>query len=160
MKANIAHKSLFAFFLAVLIDQGHKLYMLNIMGWTGGEIITVTPFFDYVLAWNTGISYGWLGNSSPFILVGIMSIAMLGLAIWWLTATTDLVKWGIAIVLGGALGNLIDRLAYGAVADFFSFHAFGYYWYIFNLADVAIALGLIILLWDIVLKPDGPKSSK
>lgn len=89
-----------------------------------------------------------------------MSIAMLGLAIWWLTATTDLVKWGIAIVLGGALGNLIDRLAYGAVADFFSFHAFGYYWYIFNLADVAIALGLIILLWDIVLKPDGPKSSK
>ncbi|AVX05309.1 signal peptidase II [Maritalea myrionectae] len=160
MKANIAHKSLFAFFLALLLDQVHKIYMLNIVGWTGGEIVTVTPFFDYVLAWNTGISYGWLGDASPYVLVGIMGIAMLGLAIWWVTATTELVKWGIATVLGGALGNLIDRIAYGAVADFFSFHAFGYYWYIFNLADVAIALGLIILLWDIVLKPQGDSSSK
>lgn len=160
MKVNFAHKSLFAFILALMIDQGHKLYMLKAMGWTGGETVYVTPFFDYVLAWNTGISYGWLGNSSPYVLVGIMAAAMLGLAVWWATAQSNLTKWGISTVLGGALGNLIDRLAYGAVADFFSFHAYGFYWYIFNLADVAIVLGLIMLLWDIVVKPQGDSSSK
>lgn len=148
MKVNLAHKSLFAFFFALIIDQAHKLYMLNIVGWRGGEAVSVTPFFDYVLVWNTGISYGLLSAIPPLVLVAIMGAAMLGLAVWWATSDSALVRWGLAITLGGAVGNVIDRLAYGAVADFFSFHAYGYYWYIFNLADVAIALGLIALIWD------------
>jgi signal peptidase II len=148
MKVNIAHKSVFAFILALIIDQAHKLYMLNIVGWRGGELVTVTPFFDYVLVWNTGISYGLLSAIPPLGLVAIMGAAMLGLSVWWATSDSAWVRWGLATTLGGAVGNAIDRVAYGAVADFFSFHAFGYYWYIFNLADVAIALGLIALIWD------------
>ena len=156
MKVNFAHRSIFAFILVVLIDQAHKLYMLNVVGWKGGEGIAVTPFFDYVLVWNTGISYGLFSALPPIILVILMSIAVLGLAYWWATSTSPWVRWGIALTLGGGMGNIIDRLLHGAVADFFSFHAYGFYWYIFNLADVAIALGLIALIWDMfATKPDN-----
>jgi len=148
MKANLAHKSIFAFIFAALLDQAHKFYMIKVLGWSGGEYAQVTPFFDYVLVWNPGISYGWLSWLPSWGLVGIMLVAVLGLAYWWATATTNLVRWGLAIVLGGALGNIVDRVIYGAVADFFSFHAYGYNWYIFNIADVAIALGLFALVWD------------
>ncbi|MGJ8529526.1 signal peptidase II [Maritalea sp.] len=148
MKANFAHKSIFAFVLAALIDQLHKFYMIKILGWQGGEFITVTPFFDYVLVWNPGISYGLFAAIPAWGLIGIMLLACAGLTYWWATSPSNLVRWGLAVTLGGAVGNIIDRFIYGAVADFFSFHAFGYNWYIFNLADVAIALGLAALVWD------------
>ncbi|GLQ17742.1 signal peptidase II [Maritalea porphyrae] len=148
MKANIAHKSVFAFILAALIDQFHKFYMIKVLGWQGGELITVTPFFDYVLVWNPGISYGLFSFIPAWGLIVMMLVACSGLAYWWATSPSNLVRWGLAITLGGAVGNIADRLVYGAVADFFSFHAYGFNWYIFNLADVAIALGLAALVWD------------
>lgn len=148
MKANFAHKSIFAFILAALVDQLHKFYVIKIVGWQGGEYVPVTPFFDYVLVWNTGISYGLFAAIPAWGLIAIMLIASAGLAYWWATSTANLVRWGLAITLGGALGNILDRVFYGAVADSFSFHAFGYNWYIFNLADVAITLGLAALVWD------------
>ncbi len=160
MKANFAHMSIFAFILAVLIDQAHKLYMINVVGWKGGEGVVVTPFFDYVLVWNRGISYGLFSALPPLALTGIMMIAVLGLAVWWATSHNEWVRWGIALTLGGGAGNIIDRLVHGAVADFFSFHAYGFYWYIFNLADVAIALGLFALIWDMVFHKEAEAQKK
>ena len=72
-------------------------------------------------------------------------------------APAALLAVGLGLVIGGALGNLVDRLVYGKVADFFHFYGFGYDWYVFNIADVAITFGVVGLLYDALLKPDTPQ---
>lgn len=119
-------------------------------GWRGGEILRVTPFFDYVLVWNTGISYGLLDTLPVWALGIIMSIAIVALAIWWWRSDQMLVRLGLALAIGGALSNALDRLLYGAVADFFHFHWSGWSFYIFNIADVAITAGVILLALDML----------
>jgi signal peptidase II len=117
--------------------------------------VKVTPFFDLVLAWNTGISYGWFQNDSPTgaaILLAIKAVAVVALAIWMARSRTRLATIGLGLIIGGAIGNAIDRLAYGAVVDFALFHVqIGektFNWYVFNLADVAIVVGVAALLYD------------
>jgi signal peptidase II len=118
------------------------------LGWTGGEYQQVTSFFDYVLVWNTGISYGLLA-SVPVVALGIMMlVAILALAVWWWRARAPLLRAGLALCIGGALSNALDRWIYGGVADFFLFHYGPYSFYIFNLADTAITFGVIFLLLD------------
>lgn len=136
---------------AFAIDQVHKWYMLSILQITSTEKIAVTRFLDLVLVWNPGVSYGLFPQDTEIgrlALIGFM-VAAIALMVWWLTVTdSHRTALGLGLVIGGALGNAADRLIHGAVADFFSFHAFGYYWYIFNLADVAIVAGVAILLYD------------
>jgi len=123
---------------------------ISMSNWRGGEIVQVTDFFDYVLIWNTGISYG-LFDSLPVWTLGIlMIVAMAALAIWWRRADSPLIRAGLALCLGGALSNGIDRAIYGAVADFFHFHWGNWSFYIFNIADVALTLGVVVLLLDVV----------
>ncbi|GHA31017.1 hypothetical protein GCM10007989_28700 [Devosia pacifica] len=122
---------------------------LQMTGWRGGEIVTVTSFFDYVLVWNTGVSYGLLGDLPVWLVSLIMLVAMIALAIWWWRADTMLIRAGLALCIGGALSNALDRLIYGAVADFFHFHWQGWSFYIFNIADVAITLGVLLLILDL-----------
>ena len=118
------------------------------LGWTGGEFVPVTPFLDYVLVWNTGISYG-LFASLPVVVLGIlMLVAIAALGIWWWNARDGLTRAGLALCIGGALSNALDRWIYGGVADFFHFHYGPYGFYIFNLADSAITLGVILLILD------------
>ncbi|MDV3251782.1 signal peptidase II [Devosia sp. BK] len=120
----------------------------SMTGWRGGEIVPVTPFFDYVLVWNTGISYGLLDGLPVWALGAIMMVAIVGLSIWWWRTNAPLVRVGLGFAIGGALSNALDRLIYGAVADFFHFHWGTWSFYIFNIADVAITLGVILLLLD------------
>ena len=122
----------------------------SLTGWRGGEFIRVTDFFDYVLVWNTGISYGLLGDLPVWALGIIMLVAIIALSVWWVRTDQMLVRLGLALALGGALSNALDRLLYGAVADFFHFHWGEWSFYIFNLADVAITAGVILLLLDAV----------
>ena len=136
--------------LAFGLDRGHKYFQIEIQGWRGGEIIHVTDFFDYVLVWNTGISYGLLSSLPVAALGVIMIVAIIALAIWWLKVTTLLLQAGLALAIGGALSNALDRLIYGAVADFFHFHIGGNSFYIFNIADAAITLGVILLILDML----------
>jgi signal peptidase II len=112
--------------------------------------VRVTDFFDYVLIWNTGISYGLLGSLPVWTLGIVMAAAMTALAIWWWRADSLLIRAGLALCLGGALSNALDRLIYGAVADFFHFHWGEWSFYIFNLADVALTVGVVLLLLDVV----------
>lgn len=119
-------------------------------GWRGGEFVPVTPFFDYVLVWNTGISYGLLSAVPAWGLGLVMTAALVGLAIWWWRADQPLVRLGLAVAIGGALSNAIDRWIYGAVADFFHLHAGSWSFYIFNIADTAITLGVILLILDLL----------
>lgn len=120
----------------------------SMTGWRGGEIVPVTPFFDYVLVWNTGISYGLLNGLPVWVLGAIMMVAIVGLSIWWWRTNAPLVRLGLGFAIGGALSNALDRLIYGAVADFFHFHWGTWSFYIFNIADMAITLGVILLLLD------------
>ena len=147
--------------LALIADQGSKLFMLYVADFVHmapGGAIPVLPFFNLVMVWNPGISYGlfpassWLGTT---ILVGLSLGAVGGLAYWLWGLTSVSLAIGIGLVIGGALGNLIDRVVYGRVADFFHFYGFGYDWYVFNIADIAITLGAIAIIYE-VLKPEHP----
>jgi signal peptidase II len=137
--------------LTALLDQAHKVFMLHVYDIGAKGTVTVTPFFDMVLVWNKGISYGLLpqdGSLGRLGLIAFAVVACLALTIWLARITTPLAAVAIGLIIGGAVGNAIDRIAYGAVADFFAFHAFGFEWYIFNIADVAIVAGVIGLLYD------------
>ena len=119
-------------------------------GWRGGEIVQVTPFFDYILVWNTGISYSLLSSVPVWGLGVIMLAAIVALAVWWWRTRTPLIRAALGLAIGGALSNALDRLLYGAVADFFHFHWGDWSFYIFNIADAAITLGVLLLLLDMV----------
>jgi signal peptidase II len=148
--------------LALVADQGSKLYMLYGVGFAQmppGAAVPVLPFFNLVMVWNPGISYGLFPASSAlgtWVLVGVSILAVAGLT-WWLWGSTSRsLAIGFGLIIGGALGNnLVDRLIYGKVADFFHFYGFGYDWYVFNIADLAITLGAVAILYD-VLKPEHP----
>lgn len=119
-------------------------------GWHGGEVVRVTDFLDYVLVWNTGVSYGLLGDLPVWALGLVAAIAIVALGIWWWRTPDMLVRFGLMLVIGGALSNALDRLLYGAVADFFHFHWQDWSFYIFNVADVAITLGVLLLILDVL----------
>jgi signal peptidase II len=136
----------------LLIDQANKLWMLDVYGIADRGRVAVTPFLDFVFVKNTGISYSLFDQDS---FTGQLALATFGLlasiALWvWLArgATNRLMAISIGLIIGGALGNAIDRVRIGGVADFFSLHAFGFYWYVFNIADVAIVAGVAGLLYD------------
>ena len=149
----------FGFAVAVLVflaDQASKAAVLYGAGFSQCSPcrpIELAPFFDLIMVWNPGISYGLLPGGSElqkWLLVAF-SLAMSVILSWWLfRAGTRWLALGLGLVVGGALGNVVDRLAYGAVADFFHFHAFGYSWYVFNVADAAIVLGVVAILVDAV----------
>ena len=140
--------------ISFALDQFHKWWMLNITGITQGDVIVVTPFLDLILIWNRGISYGQFQQESfagRFALAVFSLIAVLALAVWLARSQQPrLTAMAIGLVMGGALGNAFDRLIRPGVADFFSLHAFGYSWYIFNVADMAIVAGVACLLYDAV----------
>lgn len=143
---------------ALFGDQGSKFGMLYGAGFLHmgpGQAIPVLPFFNLVMVWNPGVSYGLFPASSVWgtallVLVSLAAVAGLGYWLWGMTSLSLAI--GVGLVIGGALGNLIDRLVYGRVADFFHFYGFGYDWYVFNVADIAITFGAVAIIYE-VLKP-------
>jgi len=135
---------------SVCLDYFNAPAALASSGWQGGEIVPVTPFFDYVLVWNTGVSYSLLDGVPPIALGLVAAVAIIALAIWWWRTGDKLTRLGLMLVIGGAVSNALDRLLYGAVADFFHFHWQDWSFYIFNLADVAITAGVLLLILDVV----------
>jgi signal peptidase II len=137
------------------LDQASKLWLLYVFDIAHRGTVAVTPFFDLVLAWNIGISFGWFQNDSALAQIALMAVkvvAVIALAIWMARSRTLLATVALGLIIGGAVGNGIDRLAYGAVVDFALFHVqIGgntFNWYVFNLADVAIVAGVTALLYD------------
>ncbi len=137
--------------LGLVLDQGVKLWLINGVGIAAVGPIRVTSFLDLVLVWNRGISYGLFTQDSDlgrWVLAGFTLLASLAIAVWLSRSTRMLTGVALGLVLAGALGNGIDRWAYGAVADFFHFHVGSFSWYVFNLADVWIVAGVAGLLYD------------
>jgi len=146
---------LIAAILTLLADQASKLWLLDVFDIAHRGAVRVTPFFDLVLDWNIGISFGWFQNDNPIAQAALLvfkTAAVVALAVWMARSKTALATTALGLIIGGAIGNGIDRLAYGAVLDFALFHVrIGgntFNWYVFNLADVAIVAGVIALLYD------------
>jgi signal peptidase II len=139
----------------LIVDQASKLWLLDVFDIAHRGTVRVTPFFDLVLAWNIGISFGWFQNDSPaaqIALMAIKAVAVIALGVWLARSRTVMAAVALGMIIGGAIGNAIDRFVYGAVVDFALFHVqIGektFNWYVFNLADVAIVAGVVALLYD------------
>lgn len=155
--------------LVALLDQASKLWLLYGFDLGSRGVVRVAPFIDFVLTWNTGISYGLFRQDTAlgqWVLLGLKAIAVILLWIWLARISSRLVAGALALIIGGAIGNGIDRFVHGAVVDFVLFHLttadFSFKWYVFNLADAAIVAGVAGLLID-TLAPEGaakaPRSS-
>ena len=142
--------------LAVLsfgLDQAFKWWMLSVVNIAAHQPLVVTPFFELVLAWNKGVSYGLFPQDSfvgQYLLVVLSLLACVLLWLWLARTDSPPTAAALGLIVGGALGNALDRLRYDAVADFFLFHAFGYSWYVFNIADIAIVVGVALLVYESV----------
>jgi signal peptidase II len=137
--------------LVLLADQLHKAWMLYVYDIGAKGTVTLTPFFDLVLVWNQGVSYGLLAQRTELGRWGLILFAfaaVIALVVWLARITSPLAAAAIGLIIGGAVGNAVDRILYGAVADFFSLHAFGFEWYVFNIADTAIVAGVVGLLYE------------
>jgi signal peptidase II len=131
-----------------LIDQISKGALLKLMATSTGRI-EVTSFFNLVMVWNKGVSFGMLQQADARHALMVFTGCVMAALLVWLSRATS--KWqviALGLVLGGAFGNLLDRVIYGAVADFFDIHFFAYHWPAFNIADAAICIGVALLLWE------------
>jgi signal peptidase II len=130
-------------------DRLHKYIQMNVMGWPEGRFVPVLPFLDVGFVYNRGVSFGLLGSLPfPFV-IGVVTVALIALVVWWARSTSALVRVGLAICIGGAVSNALDRWLFGAVADFFWLHWGETSFFVFNVADVAITLGVCLLLLDL-----------
>lgn len=136
--------------LVVVLDQLTKwLILTQVM--QPPRVIEVTPFFNLVMTWNRGVSFGMFNGDSPYnawVLPLVAMVIAVVLVIWLARSTHPLMSWGLGLIIGGAIGNLIDRLRFGAVADFLDVHAAGWHWPAFNVADAAITIGVVVLIGD------------
>jgi signal peptidase II len=133
----------------LVLDQATK--WLALASLDPYEPMVVTPFFNLVLVWNRGVSFGMLSGDpawGPWYLTGMSAAIGAFLIVWLLRETRAVTRTALWLVLAGAVGNVIDRLRFGAVVDFLDFHAFGYHWPAFNVADSAIVIGACLILLD------------
>jgi signal peptidase II len=156
---------LWAALVTAVLDQALKLWLLFVYDLGGRGRVPLARFVDLVLTWNTGISYGLFrqeGFSGQLILLAIKAAAVVLLWIWLARATSRLAALSLGLIIGGAVGNAVDRLFYGAVADFVLFHittaTWRFNWYVFNLADAAIVAGVVGLLYDSVFGEGAAKA--
>ena len=138
--------------LTFVIDQLHKWWMILGYQIESKGRVALTPFLDLVFVKNKGVSYGLLaqdGHGGQWLLALFAVLTSAFLWIWLAkTGTNRLIAVSLGFIMGGALGNALDRVLLGGVADFFSLHAFGFYWYVFNIADIAIVAGVVGLLYE------------
>jgi signal peptidase II len=134
--------------LTFVFDQASKLWVLQIVNIDERPPIALTPFLDIVMAWNEGVSYGLLSTHMQPLLVGISLLISAVLWLWLARARVPFVAAGLGLLIGGALGNALDRLMHGAVADFVHLHWGEWSWYVFNVADIAIVAGVLLLVYD------------
>ena len=138
----------------VLVDQVSKELLLRYLLKTGATVQVIDGLFRLVIVWNPGVSFGFLGGDKalPPWLLSIVAVAVcVGLFVWLRRIDRPLIGWGIGLVMGGAIGNVIDRARWGAVFDFADFHVGQWHWPTFNVADSAIVVGVGLMLIDSLL---------
>jgi signal peptidase II len=151
--------------IAIIVDQASKFWLLSGVHLSPQAPIAVTPFLDLVLAWNTGISYGLFpqqGPVGPWALLAFKIAAVVFLWAWLSQTQARLTALALGLIVGGAVGNAVDRLHWPGVMDFVLLHAEiggrNLRWYVFNLADVAIVAGVVGLLYESLQRGDAAKA--
>ena len=150
------HRGALAAGSVFLIDRISKWWIVGTLDLPNRKPVEIFSFLDLNMVWNKGISLGLFqagDESGRYILIGLTSAVSLGIAYWLYRAQSNFVCVVLGLVLGGAIGNIWDRFQYGAVADFFHFHIAGWSFYVFNVADAAITLGVLLLIGDALLSP-------
>jgi signal peptidase II len=145
----------------VLVDQIVKIGVLSYSNRSEIGPRPLAPFLDLTLRWNRGISFSLFASDSASGQTALvaLTLAATGLLAWWLIRSRSaLSAVGLGLIIGGALGNAIDRIAHGAVIDYLDLHAFGRHFFVFNIADAAINIGVALLILDLLLVPRAPKS--
>ncbi|PJB69710.1 MAG: signal peptidase II [Alphaproteobacteria bacterium CG_4_9_14_3_um_filter_47_13] len=140
--------ALFTGLIIFILDQITKMLVLELVA---EKNIAVLPFFNLVLVWNRGISFGLFndGGASGALILSVISLLIVGgLVIWLMKIQDKYLTLAACAIIAGAMGNIIDRIRYGAVVDFLDFHAFGWHYPAFNIADSAIVLGIAFILFD------------
>lgn len=141
--------------LAVAADRLSKWWLLDVFDLPARGHVAVTPFFNLVMVWNRGVSFGLLAHDAALARYGLAAFAFVVAAlllVWAARSGARFTAAALGLIAGGAVSNAIDRLLWGAVADFFDLHAAGYHWYAFNIADAAITTGVVLLLIGGVLE--------
>jgi signal peptidase II len=138
-----------------MLDQASKLWLLHAYDLAAKSPVNILPVVDFALTWNKGISYGLFQQDSAlgqWALFGVKVAASIFLWVWLSQAATRLTAVSLGLIIGGAFGNAVDRLAHGAVMDFVHLHTpdYGFNWYVFNLSDTAIVAGVALLLYESV----------
>ena len=128
------------------------LYSVNMIKMEPHEKITITPFFDLVMAWNHGVSYGLLSTNTQVLLIIVSILISIVLWVWACRSHRPTTVAAIGLIIGGALANALDRAIHGAVADFFLLHWGDWNWYIFNPADMAVVAGVALLLYESLIE--------
>ena len=143
----------------VVVDQISKWWIVERV-MQPPRIIPVTPFFNLVMGWNRGVSFGLFNSDTAvaWVFIGLALAIVAFLAVWLAKADRTFVAVALGSVIGGAAGNIIDRIRFGAVADFLDFHAFGHHWPAFNAADTAISAGAVLLIIDALF--EGSRSPR
>jgi len=158
---RMANVGLYLMAFVAVADQISKIVILTVFNHNGCPVTPqlarpITEFFNLVLHCNRGVTFGLFNNGqdlSPYIFVAVAMVIMGLLVAWLFRATSYLTVVGLGMVLGGAVGNVIDRLQHGGVVDFLDFHAFGYHWPAFNVADAAIVCGVTMLFIENLVHP-------
>ena len=135
----------------VALDRAAKALVLADFDATAAAPRPLTPFLNLALRWNRGISFSLFVQDSAvgrWLLLALTLVITALIAVWLWRARALLVGLGLGLIVGGAIGNGYDRLVYGAVVDFLDLHAFGRHFFVFNLADAAINVGVALLLLD------------
>lgn len=148
--ASPAHKAYALAALVLVLDQAIKLWALFSFDLASKGRVALLPVFDLVLVWNTGVSYGLFqqdGAAGRYALIALHLVASIAISIWIARERDAASAFGLALILGGAVGNGIDRIAYGAVVDYALLHWGEVTWYVFNIADAAIVAGVLLLLY-------------
>lgn len=152
--------ALIAALLVFAIDRALKLWIAFVV-MQPPRVITLTPFFNLVIAWNRGVSFSLFTQAienSPLVPTLVAAAIVVALGVWVVKAERVWTALCLGMVIGGALGNMIDRLRYGAVIDFLDVHAGRYHWPIFNFADCGISVGVGLLVLDGLFGTRAPRS--
>ena len=147
LKKIIIHISII--FIIFLLDRISKIYILNIAETTGEVDIYINSILNFILIWNTGIGFGLFSSDQSYAynFITILIILINVIIIYLIFKSKKIISYFYTIILGGSLGNLFDRIYYSAVPDFIDLSYKGYHWFIFNVADIFITLGIICLIF-------------
>ncbi|MCB8873565.1 signal peptidase II [Acidisoma silvae] len=154
MRLSVVLSGLVTAIVVLAADQGSKWWVLHGLHLPEIGQVVILPVLNFTMVWNRGVTFGLLTGNSNFahLALAVFALAVVIVLAIWLTRTQRLIiALPVGAIAGGALGNVADRLHYGAVVDFIQAHAFGYSWYVFNVADAAIVCGVAALVIDNLL---------